>query len=337
MKQTRATAILSALLLAASLTGCSTQPKKYTRDIYAMNTFMFLTAYGSSAESALSEVEDCISNLEKELSVTLPDSDISKLNTSGSAEVSRDTLALISEADKISRQTGGALDITVYPIVRAWGFTTGEHHIPAPAELTVLLSRVDYTRIAVDGDKVTLPEGFEIDLGSLAKGYASDRAAEILHGNGVTSAILNLGGNVCAIGSKPDGSPWKVAAASPFDDLEYLGIFSVQDKFVITSGKYERFFTGEDGKRYHHIIDPATGYPSENGVEAVTIIGTNGTECDALSTAMLVLGADKAVDYWRQYGGFDMLIVTADRKLMITSGIAQDFSDLSGFPIEIIE
>lgn len=337
MKRTRATAILSALLLAASLTGCSTQPKKYTRDIYAMNTFMSLTAYGSSAESALSETADCISNLEKELSVTLPDSDISRLNTSGSAEVSRDTLALISEADKISRQTGGALDITVYPIVRAWGFTTGEHHIPAPAELTVLLSRVDYTRIAVDGNKVTLPEGFEIDLGSLAKGYASDRAAEILHGNGVTSAILNLGGNVCAIGSKPDGSPWKVAAASPFDDLEYLGIFSVQDKFVITSGKYERFFTGEDGKRYHHIIDPATGYPSENGVEAVTIIGTNGAECDALSTAMLVLGADKAVDYWRQYGGFDMLIVTADRKLMITSGIAQDFSDLSGFPIEIIE
>ncbi len=337
MKRTRATAILSALLLAASLTGCSTQPKKYTRDIYAMNTFMSLTAYGSSAESALSETADCISNLEKELSVTLPDSDISKLNTIGSAEVSRDTLALISEADKISRQTGGALDITVYPIVRAWGFTTGEHHIPTPAELTVLLSCVDYTRIAVEGDKVTLPEGFEIDLGSLAKGYASDRAAEILHGNGVTSAILNLGGNVCAIGSKPDGSPWKVAAASPFDDLEYLGIFSVQDKFVITSGKYERFFTGEDGKRYHHIIDPATGYPSENGVEAVTIIGTNGAECDALSTAMLVLGADKAVDYWRQYGGFDMLIVTADRKLMITSGIAQDFSDRSGFPIEIIE
>ena len=349
MKHTKYAALLLAEMAAiTALTSCTGltggQPEKHTRDIYAMNTFMSLTAYGTNAQDALDETAERITSLEKELSVTLPDSDISRLNASGSAELGADALAIIAVADKVSRQTDGALDISIYPVVKAWGFTTGEHRIPDEQELSDLLTRVDYTQLKVSGSSVTLPEGFEIDLGALAKGYTSDCAAETIHGNGISSAILNLGGNVCAVGTKPDGTPWKVAVASPFDDVEYLGILEVQDKSVITSGKYERCFTA-DGKRYHHIIDPSTGYPSENGVEAVTVIGSSGVECDALSTALLVLGEEKAVEYWREYGkqescedgGFELLIVTSDRRLIVTSGAALNFTERCGFPMQIVE
>ena len=125
--------------------------------------------------------------------------------------------------------------------------------------------------------------------------------------------------------------------ASPFDSSEYLGILSVKDCFVITSGKYERCFTGDDGKRYHHIIDPATGYPSENGTAAVTVIGNSGTECDGLSTALLVMGEEKAVDYWREQGGFEMLLVTDDGRITATPGASEIFRNTSQLTLDVVQ
>ncbi|MGN1338746.1 MAG: FAD:protein FMN transferase, partial [Oscillospiraceae bacterium] len=331
-------------IIAASaliLTGCSVQPEKYTRDIFAMDTFMSLTAYGEQqpVQSALDEAVNRINSLEQALSVTLPDSDISRLNNAAGTPVSvgRDALAIIQKSLEISVKSGGALDITIYPVLKAWGFTTGEYSVPTAEQLASLLEYVDYTQIRLDGDDVTLPEGFSVDLGALAKGYTSDCAAEILRNSGVSSAILSLGGNVCAIGSKPDGDPWKIAVASPFDGENYAGTLTVQDRFVITSGKYERCFTAEDGSRYHHIIDPNTGLPTENGLAAVTVIGGSGIECDALSTALLVLGEEGAVSFWREYGGFDMLLINDDRSIVVTPGIAEQFSSSSGYIVKKIE
>lgn len=300
---------------------------------------MSLTAYGKNAQTALDKAVQRINGLEQSLSVTIPESDISRLNSSAGepVPVGEDALTIISKSLEISEKTGGALDITIYPVLMAWGFTTGEYSVPTDDELASLLEFTDYTKVEVSGGEVTLPEGYAVDLGALAKGYASDCSAEILQSGGVNSAILNLGGNVCAIGSKPDGNPWKVAVASPFENEEYLGILNVEDKFVITSGKYERYFTAEDGRNYHHIIDPKTGYPSENGLAAVTIIGSSGIECDALSTALLVLGKNRAGEYWRQYGGFDMIMITDDKRITITAGIAEQFTNSTDYPLEILE
>lgn len=335
------------LILAAALLmcGCSAKsPEKYTRELFAMDTYMSLTAYdcggdsSCSAEAALSEAVECICSLERELSVTLKESDISILNDSAGepAAVGGDALSIIGTSLEISGQTDGALDITVYPLVREWGFTTGEYKIPEDEVIRSLLANVGYDRISVEGQTVTIPQGTEIDLGALAKGYAGSRAVEILKEHGVTSAILDLGGNVCALGAKPDGTPWRVAVADPDNGSEYLGILDVEDRFVVTSGKYERYFEGSDGKKYHHIIDPKTGMPSENGVKAVTVIGSDGTRCDALSTALLVMGEERAVRYWREYGGFDMLLLTDDRRVLITSGISDSFRLSSDCEISVI-
>lgn len=337
------TAAALALTALAALTGCSApQPEKYTREIYAMNTFMSLTAYGENEQTvqeALDSAVERINCLEKALSVTIPDSDVSRLNSSGGKPVSvdADALNIIAKSLEISERSGGALDITVYPVLRAWGFTVGEYSVPPADQLASLLEYVDYTQIRISGDEVTLPEGFSVDTGALAKGYASGCAAEILRSAGVSSAILNLGGNVCAIGSKPDGSPWKIAVASPFEGEDYAGYLTAKDKFVITSGKYERYFTAENGAKYHHIIDPETGAPSENGLSSVTVVSTDGLECDALSTALLVLGEDGAEEYWRKYGGFDMILITDDRRIAVTEGVSEQFSGSPGYTVEVIE
>lgn len=329
----------SALFLAIALCGCSAASQKCERrSVYAMDTLMSLTAYGDHAQEALDRAAERLSELEQELSVTLPDSDIGRLNSSAGSpvEVSDDTVAILREALEISAQTGGALDVTIYPVLREWGFTTGEYSVPDSEVLSELLEKVDYTQVSISENKVSVPEGFAVDLGAAAKGYASDCAAEIMRNSGVESSVLNLGGNVCVTGSKPDGSPWKVAVADPFGG-EYLGTLSVSDCFVITSGKYERYFTGEDGRRYHHIIDPATGYPSENGLSAVTVLGYSGVECDALSTALLVLGEDAAAELWRERGGFEMLLVTDDRRLVATRGFAEKFQNSSEMGLQVLE
>ncbi len=325
-------------LAAITLTGCGSQ-QAHSLEMYSMNTLMSMTAYGENAEEALAEVSARINTLERELSVTIPESDISRVNSADGQPVKlcEDAQNIIAESLEISQQTSGALDITIYPVVSAWGFTTGENRVPDEQELSSLLALTDYTRVELSDGFITLPEGFKADLGALTKGYAGDCAAEILHENGISSAILNLGGNVCAIGAKPDGTPWRVAVTDPGDTSAYAGILTAQDEFVVTSGKYERCFTAEDGKTYHHIIDPATGYPSENGVASVTVVGKSGIRCDALSTALLVMGEEKACEFWREYGDFDMLLITDDGRLIASPGLAERFSPENGHSLSVIE
>lgn len=330
--------IIAAAGVSVLLAGCSAR-EPYSLEIYSMNTLMSLKAYGDSAEDALTEISARMNELEQELSVTITDSDVGRINSAGGnpVEVGDDAAEIISTALEFSQRTDGALDITIYPVVKAWGFTTGEHRVPDSDELAKLLERTDYTKVEISGNTVTIPDGFEIDLGALAKGYAGDCAAEILQKYGCSSAILNLGGNVCAIGSKPDGSPWKVAVTDPEDTSAYLGVVTASDKFIVTSGKYERCFTADDGKTYHHIIDPETGCPSDNGVAQVTVMGTSGIECDALSTALLVMGADKAYEYRKEYGDFDMLIAMDDGSLFATPGFAESFTAEEGHSVTVIE
>ena len=284
---------------------------------------MDLTVYGD--EDILTDTEALIRDLEQKLSVTRPDSEIYALNEAGTAALSEDTQALLRRALAICALTDGALDITVYPVVRAWGFTTGAYRVPEAEELTALLEKVDYTKIA----DLTLPEGVLIDLGAVAKGCAADRAAALWRERGVESGLMNLGGNVYALGTKPNGGPWRVGLRDPFSEAT-LAALEVTDSAVVTSGGYERYFE-EDGVRYHHIIDPAAGTPARSGLASVTVVGTEGTLCDGLSTAFFVMGLDRASALWRTLEGVEAVFVTEEREIYITEGLEGRFQPMNDY------
>ncbi len=308
-----------------------------TKDMFAMDTYFALKAYGSEGEKALKLCEEKVFSLENRLSVTKSDSDVSVLNAEGESTVSEDTFHLIQESLALCYETDGALDITLYPVLQAWGFTTDTYQVPDEADLHTLLNKVDYKRVVMDEAEfsVGLPEDAEIDLGAVAKGYTGDCLLEILRNQGVTSAMVDLGGNVQVLGSKPDGSPWKVAVRNPMDTGLIMGVLEITDKSVITSGSYERYFE-ENGNRYWHILNPADGYPADSGLVSVTVVGDSGVRCDGLSTALFVMGKEQAVDFWRQDGDFEMLLVTEDGQLYVTDGLQESFTCSEGWVAEII-
>ncbi len=313
-------------------------PEPESRDIFAMDTYMVLKAYGSNAKKALEESEKEIQRLENLFSVNIADSDIARINANSGnpVTVNVSTKTAIAKAIEIGDMTDGALDITVYPLVREWGFTTGDYKIPDEWLIDWHLGNVGYQKIVINGNIVTVPTEFEIDLGSVAKGYASDAVAQILVENGITSGLINLGGNVYALGRKPDGSKWKVGIENPTDTSKMIGYLEVQNKAVITSGNYERFFE-EDGKKYWHIIDPKTGSPADNGIISATIVGDNGLDCDALSTALFVMGTDKAIEFCKAHKEIDAVLVTKDMKIYATDGLEKNLTMTDGLKCEFIK
>ena len=243
--------------------------------------------------------------------------------------MSEDAGYLVERALELNKETDGAFDIAIYPVMEAWGFPTQNYQVPTADTLESLLKLADASQIIYDEDSRKISfgqEGMKIDLGGIAKGYTSSRIMEIYKENNISRGLVNLGGNVQALGTKTDGSKWRVAVQSPDDTEDYLGILSVEDKAVITSGGYERYFE-QDGKTYHHIIDPKTGYPAENGLTSVTVVSEDGTLADGLSTSLFIMGKDKAIEFWRAHSDeFDIIMLTDEGKLYVTEGIQDDFS-----------
>ena len=333
---------MSAALLSAAflLTGCSGAPAQEpeTATFFAMDTAMDFTVYGDAA--LLDEAETLIGSLEEQVSVTDEHSDIYAIDHTGSGSLSGNAAELMEQALELCRRTGGALDISVYPIVRAWGFTTGSYQVPDEETIQSLLPLVDYTQIQYDAATgvVTLPEGMEIDLGSVAKGYAGQLAAQMLREHGVQSALLNLGGNVQTVGTKPDGSPWQIGIKDPQGE-DAMMVLSVEDQAVVTSGGYERYFE-QDGQTYWHIMDPSTGHPADSGLLSVTIVGKQGIICDGLSSSLFVMGLEKAADLWAQSGDFEAVFVTASGEVYITEGLQDRFAlteQYADTPVSVIE
>ena len=337
MKKYFISAMLSALLF---LTGCSAEssPEPVQGTFFAMDTMMDLTIYGESG--LINQSESLIASLESLVSVTDADSELYAINQTGSGMLTEEASSLMKQALEICRRTDGALDLSIYPIVRAWGFTTGSYQVPDEAEIQALLPLVDYRKIQYDAatGTVTLPEGMEIDLGSVAKGYAGQLAAQMLREHGVQSALLNLGGNVQTVGTKPDGSPWQIGIKDPQGE-DAMMVLSVEDQAVVTSGGYERYFE-QDGQTYWHIMDPSTGHPADSGLISVTIVGDEGVVCDGLSTALFVMGLEKAADLWAQSGDFEAVFVTASGEVYITEGLRDRFAlteQYADTPVSVIE
>ena len=318
-----------ALFLSFMLTGCAREQElpAQERSLFAMNTYMTFTAYGKNAAEALDMALEQVEEAEALWSVTDQNSEIYQANHSGGqpVTVSDETAQLVSFALDMAEQTDGAVDPTIYPVLSAWGFTTQSKQVPEEGQIASLLQNVDYGRISLEGDRLTVPDGMQLDMGAVGKGYAGDLVIEVLKEYGVESALINLGGNVQAIGSRPDGNDWRLGIRAPWEEGN-LGVLRISDAAVVTSGGYENYFEDEEGNIYWHILDPSTGYPADGGLQAVTIIGEEGKLCDALSTALFVMGEDGAVEYWRANGGFDMLLVTEDGEIILTEGIAGQFT-----------
>ena len=304
-----------ALLLFFTLCGCGAQ--RQTGEWFAMDTVMTAAVYGSA--DALDAVEAETYRLDALLAAQKDDSEIAAVND-GAEIVSEETAALLRRALDIAAKTDGAYDPTVYPLMRAWGFTDGNYRVPADAELDALLQTTGWAEVSMDGTTASLPEGFALDLGGIGKGYAAGRCKEILKAHGVTSALLSLGGNVSALGSKPDGTAWTVAIEDP-DGGDYLGTVQIADQCVVTSGGYQRYFE-QDGVRYWHILDPETGKPARSGMRSVTIVSADDTLADALSTALFVMGPERAEEFWRVHRAeFGAVWLTEDGRLFVTEGL----------------
>lgn len=309
-----------------------TDESKADVSFFAMSTYVSLTAYGKMGEQAVLDAQEKVEELEMLWSTTDEGSEVFALNHSNGTpvNVSGETGNLLRFALKMAQETEGALEPTIYPVLLSWGFTTGENRIPAQEELELLLRNVGYNRVFMEENRVTLPDGMQLDFGAVAKGYTGDILVELFKEKGVKSALLDLGGNIQVIGTRPDGKNWRVGIRNPYGE-GYLGVLEVCDLAIVTSGNYERYFVGEDGKTYGHIIDPVTGYPAESGLASVTVLAKEGKLCDALSTALFVMSPDGAVSYWRQHRDFDMILITSEGEISLTEGVKDYFSLNNGY------
>lgn len=306
-------------------------------ELYAMDTVMNLTAYGSNAQKALDKASEEIQRLDRLLSISSESGEILPINENKQGTVSDDTKSLLERSLELSGMTEGLFDCTIEPVMEAWGFTTKNYRIPSEDELHTLLEAVDYQQVTIHDDSVSLPENVSLDLGGIAKGFTSSRVMDIFRENGVSSGIISLGGNVQALGHKPDGNLWRVGIQDPNDQNSMFAVVEVADQAVITSGGYQRYFE-ENGTRYHHIIDPRTGYPADSGLTSVTIISDDGTLADALSTSLFIMGPEKASQFWKEHSSkFDAVMMKTDGTVIVTAGLADHCRITTGGNVEVVQ
>ena len=303
--------------------------EKYTNADFAMDTVVSETLY-TSGEDINTQIGEKLREMETTLlSWTEENSQISQLNNADgkTMEVSDDLAADLEKIRQLSQDSNGAFDPTLGKVIRLWDIDGENPHIPSDDELNSLLENVGYDKVTLDGNKVTMPEGVTLDLGAAGKGIGCDAAKKILDADkNVSGMILNLGGSsVMSYGSKPDGSAWQVAVTDPRDtEGDYLGVVTLNGtEFLSTSGDYEKYFI-EDGVRYHHILDPATGYPARSGLTSVTVVCDDGLNADGLSTACFVLGKEKAEELLKKYN-VDGLFVDDSDHVWMTEGMKERF------------
>ena len=318
MKFIRIPALLLALMLCC--TACAEVTKQSAVGFY-LDTVITLTAYVEDVEVLNDALKEC-GRYEALLSRTLEGSDVWNLNHAEGqpVQVSADTLAILDAARQVSEASDGAFDVTIAPVSTQWDFTSGARALPDAAALAEAAEWIDYTKIEVDGDRVTLPAGMMIDLGGIAKGYIADAVKGYLAGRGVESGILSFGGNIVGLGVKPDGSPWKVG----IQDIDkptgaYMLVAVNRGGSTVTSGIYERGFE-LDGVYYHHILDPRTGWPVQNELASVTIFSESSMWGDALATAAFALGTEKGLELIESLDGVEAAFIAKDRSVTYSSG-----------------
>lgn len=338
-------AIALAILAAFSLSSCAAKnddTATATASFTAMDTAMTVTVHAhdrNEADEALSSCTEIVRGLDEALSPAEDGSWIARLNDADEPLPAPDDVEkLIEEALGMAEATGGAFDPTIYPLTSAWGFTSGNYRTPSDAEIETALTRVGFRSVDVDAASgaVTLDNEAQLDLGGIAKGYAADRITAELRDRNATGALVDLGGNVTVLGSKPDETPWTVGIADPHNPEALAGTLQLSEATVSTSGDYQRYFVDSEGIRRHHLIDPETGYPAESGLSSVSVVATSGAQADALSTALFVLGVDRAVDLWRatqndEALAFEAVFIACDGSVLVTEGLSTSFAPSAAY------
>lgn len=316
--------ILPWLLLALLLTGCQTKP--LTQRDFILNTEVYVTVYRHKDQKAAESALKLCREYEKVFSRTDPESELHHLNSRRISQVSDELAQVIALGLDYAQLSDGAFDITMGGITNLWDFTTDTPSLPDAAAVDKALSHSGWEGVAVEGNTVIFRDDATIlDLGAIAKGYIADRMAEHLAQQGVSSAIISLGGNIYSLGQKPDGSDFQVGIQYPYEERNTtLGGLPASNKSVVTSGLYERCFT-LNGKLYHHILDPKTGWPVENDLLAVSIVSQRSVDGDALSTACFVLGLEEGMDLIESLEDIEAIFVTADFQYHLSPGLVGVF------------
>lgn len=313
------------------LCGCRNLQKS-SLSFQAMNTFVSVQTFGENSKNVNQKIKARLSELESLFSTTDSSSEIYKLNhSSEKIQVSSETYSLLSYSVKMAEIFNGHFNPALFPVIREWGFTTGNYHVPSQEKINFLLKKTDFSQIQFfDDNFVQLQDSMSVDFGSVAKGFASDEIVKILSENNILSALIDFGGNIIAFGEKPDSSFWRIGIKNPFGGEVSLAV-KAKNQMVITSGGYERFFTDENQKKYIHIFDGKTGFPVENEIESITIICENGLYADTLSTALFIIGSENAVSFWRERKDFQMIILQKDGSILYTSPLESQIEILSEF------
>lgn len=306
-------------LLPMLLCGCGEQQAQ--QEFYAMDTYMSITAYGKNPQQAVTDCVQYINALEADISRTREDSDLSAVNAAQGqpCQPSEQTMDILRESLELAQQTDGAFDPTIAPLIDLWQISPEQTEIPAQADIDAAKAKVGYQRVKLTADSVQMEPDMKLDLGGIGKGYAADHVASMLREAGIQRALIALGGNIYVIGEKEKGIPWTAGITDPDDPQSYFATLSVTDTSIVTSGDYERYFE-KDGKRYCHIFDPETGYPAETDLRSATVVMPESAKADAYSTALFVMGYDKAKAYCEQ-NGIQAVLVRSDHTVYASDGL----------------
>jgi len=314
------------MIIMASGCGNNLQKVRITRPV--MGTFVSITAYSNNPAEAQKHIEEAfaeIDRIESMMSFYRDDSELSKINGAGTGptELSSEMFSIIEQSIGYSEISGGAFDITSAPLIRLWKKAIRESALPGNAGIEEAMKMVGYKKLNLDINTDTLRfeyPGMKIDLGAIAKGYAADRAIELLRNKGIEHALVDAGGDIRSLGTKPGAEPWAVALQNPRDPDDYLVRLNIQDNAVTTSGDYEQFFI-ENGSRYSHIVDPRTG-KTVSGCISATVVAPTAMQADALSTTIMVTGAKEGLSIIEKIPGVEALIVDSDKKLHRSSNFS---------------
>lgn len=307
-----------------SLTACNqSKPSKETR--FLLDTVVEITIYDDNSKKIIDELFDKIEDMENKYSRYVEGSEISEINSNPGTfvSVSEDTFELVEHCLYFSAISDGLFDISIGPLVDLWDINGENPKVPSRSEIDEAKNKINYRNIAVDRENraVSVTDGMSIDPGAVAKGFITDRLVAVLRERKINSALLNLGGNLYMLGTKPDGSSWTIGIRDPYGlQGDYIATVSLKDMSIVTSGIYERYFEA-DGKRYHHILNPKTGYPEDNELASVSIISPSSTLCDGLSTTCFLLGLNDGMELIESLDNTEAIMITRDKKVYLSSGI----------------
>jgi len=324
--------ILFFLLVTTSLlsSSCSKNVEPTTVSGFKFNTYISITAYSKVDSSVLDKCLDLCDTYENLYSRTIANSTLSKMNNHEITEIPAELAALIQYGIQYGDLSNGTFDITIGSVSSLWDFTSDNPQVPNSSDIQEELLYVNYKNISLqkkpgsdDTYLISIPTGTIIDLGAIAKGYIADKLKDYLLDNGVTSALINLGGNILCVGNKPNDTAFNIGVKKPFSESgESLVTLKITDKSIVSSGTYERCFT-KDGHFYHHILDPRTGYPYDNQLTSVTIISDSSVQGDCLSTTCFTLGLDKGLKLVESLDGIEAIFVTSDNQIHYSSGASK--------------